>query len=168
MAKLSKDEIIRLYKKPHSMTVEQIHKYSGYFNSIYTIKKYIKEAKDTGEITEEDEEIFENKLKEQENKKAKKENLLESLTLKKALECKTLEEIVKEIKDETGIITNMTKISSIRKELLRRNKISIEDSEMIKRKILLRAAKRRSKTNQDKINKKQSKKQQNKEQEIER
>ena len=57
MAKLSREEIINLYKKPKSMTPMEIWRHSGYFNSITTIRKYIKEAIESGEVTNEDEEV---------------------------------------------------------------------------------------------------------------
>lgn len=126
MSKLSKKQIIELYKRPSSMSPEEICKYSGYFNSIVTIKRYIQEAIELGEITDEDIEVFrkreEMKRKEKENRKAE----LKSLVLKKILMYKTRNEIVQEVKIETGIETNTAEIGNLIEILIRENQITEE------------------------------------------
>ena len=100
MPKLSKEEIIKLYKKPNSMTPMEIWKQGDYFTSITTIRKYIKEAIELGQITAEDEEIFRQRkiveIEQKENRKALLKDLilqeLKTRNLSRAEMAKTIEE----------------------------------------------------------------------------
>ncbi len=61
---ISKEEVIRLYKKPFSMFPREICKHFGYFISEATVRNYIKQGIKTCEITKEDVEL----LKKEKNK----------------------------------------------------------------------------------------------------
>lgn len=131
MPKLTKQEIIELYKIPNSMTPMEIWRRSDYFNSISTIKKYISEAIDSGEITDEDIEAFRKREVTEGQKKEKRQAELKALVLKKILMAKTRGQIVQEIRDETGIETNTAEVGKLIKNLIAERKISQEEYEKI-------------------------------------
>ena len=131
MPKLTKQEIIELYKIPNSMTPMEIWRRSDYFNSISTIKKYISEAIDSGEITDEDIEAFRKREVTEGQKKEKRQAELKALVLKKNLMAKTRGQIVQEIRDETGIETNTAEVGKLIKNLIEERKISQEEYEKI-------------------------------------
>ena len=126
MSKLSKEEIISLYRKPYSMTPMEIWKHSNYFNSIATIRRYIQEAIATGEITDEDEDVFRRREEIEKEKKEKRKLQLKTLVLKKVLMCKSRMQISQEIEDETGIETNITEIGKIIEELIQESQLTQE------------------------------------------
>lgn len=126
MSKLSKKQIIELYKRPSSMSPEEICKYSGYFNSIVTIKRYIQEAIELGEITDEDIEVFRKREIMKQQKKEIRKAELKSLVLKKILMYKTRNEIVQEIKNETGMETNTSEVGNLIELLIRENQLTEE------------------------------------------
>ena len=131
MPKLTKQEIIELYKIPNSMTPMEIWRRSDYFNSISTIKKYISEAIDSGEITDEDIEAFRKREVTEGQKKEKRQAELKALVLKKILMAKSRGQIVQEIRDETGIETNTAEVGKLIKNLIAERKISQEEYEKI-------------------------------------
>lgn len=154
MPKLNKQEIIRLYKKPSSMEPMEIWKYSGYFNSIATIKKYIKEAISTGEITNEDEAVFIKRNEIRQKEKEERKETLKSIVLKKILTCKSRKEIAEEIEQELGIKTNTTEVGSLIESLIQENRLTKEQYEEIlvqvrqnavKKKVLINQAKKEAK-----------------------
>ena len=131
MPKLTKQEIIELYKIPNSMTPMEIWRRSDYFNSISTIKKYISEAIDSGEITDEDIEAFRKREVTEGQKKEKRQAELKALVLKKILMAQSRGQIVQEIRDETGIETNTAEVGKLIKNLIAERKISQEEYEKI-------------------------------------
>lgn len=147
MPKLSKEEIIKLYKKPFSMDYGEIWRQGDYFNSIITIKRYIQEATQSGEITEEDLEVFRKRKEIKENKKRETEENLKSLIYHKILEFKTRKEIVIEIKDETGIETNTTTVGKLIEQLIQEGTLKKEEYEKILKKIRENASKKTKLTN---------------------
>ncbi len=148
MPKLSKQEIIKLYKKPFSMDPTEIWKQGDYFNSIITIRKYIKEAKVSGEITEEDEEVFRKKEERKEIEKREKNEKLKSLVLHKILKAETREDIVKEIKDEANIKTNTTEIGNLIEQLIQEGILTQEEYQKILKTIRENAGKKMRLMNQ--------------------
>ena len=147
MPKLSKEEIIKLYKKPFSMDYEEIWRQGDYFNSIITIKRYIQEATQLGEITEEDLEVFRKRKEIKENQKRETAENLKSLIYHKILEFKTRKEIVREIKDETGIETNTTTVGKLIEQLIQEGTLKKEEYEKILKKIRENAGKKTKLTN---------------------
>lgn len=150
MAKLSKQEIIELYKKPSSMEPMEIWRYSGYFNSITTIRKYIKEAIDTGEITDEDEAVFRKREETKQKEKEERKEELKSIVLKKILTGKSRKEIAEEIEQETGIKTNTAEIGNIIEILIQENKLTPEQYGEILAKVRQNAVKKTALKNQAK------------------
>ncbi len=150
MPKLSKQEIIRLYKKPYSMNPTEIWKYSGYFNSIITIKKYIREAIYTGEITNEDEAVFKKRSETIQREKEERKEKLKSIVLEKILTNKSRKEIAEEIEQELGIKTNTTEIGSLIESLIQENKLTKEQYKEILFKVRQNAVKKNALINQAK------------------
>ena len=142
MPKLSKQEIINLYKKPYSMGPMEIWKQGDYFNSIATIKKYIREAKASGEITEEDEEAFRKKEEVQEKEKRERYETLKSLVLPKILAAKPKTEIVREIQVEANIKTKTTEIGKLIEQLIQEGTLGQEEYQRIIKTIRENAAKK--------------------------
>lgn len=150
MPKLSKQEIIELYKKPSSMEPMEIWRYSGYFNSITTIRKYIKEAIDTGEITDEDEAVFRKREETKQKEKEERKEELKSIVLKKILTGKSRKEIAEEIGQELGIKTNTTEIGSLIESLIQEKQLTKEQYEEILVKVRQNAVKKTALINQAK------------------
>ena len=131
MPRLKKEEVIELYKRPHSMDVDEIWRYSGFFTSKAMINRYINQGREDGTITEEDDEIF-RKRKEAENKENKKnEEKLLKIVLEKFLNCKTQREIVQEIKTELGITITEGKLRKILNEIVTQGILSQEQYDAI-------------------------------------
>lgn len=150
MAKLSKQGIIELYKKPSSMGPMEIWRYSGYFSSISTIRKYIKEAIETGEITEEDEAVFRKREEEKQKEKEERKEELKSIVLRKILTGKPRKEIAEEIEQETGIKTNTAEIGNIIEILIQENQLTPEQYGEILAKVRQNAVKKTALKNQAK------------------
>ena len=131
MPKLSKEEIIRLYKKPFSMGINEISRESGYFNSPFLIKKIIQEGLDSGIITEEDQEVFSKREELREKQKRETKENLKSLVHHKILKAKTREEIVREIKAETDIEINTAVVGNLIKQLIQEGILKKEEYEKI-------------------------------------
>lgn len=113
MAKLSKEEIIRLYKIPNSLTYEEIARSSGFFTSVVTVRKCVKEAIEEGIITEDDEKVFEQRKLEKQKEKEKKDKIIYIASINKFREIKTREKIRKEIEQEYAINTSTTQIGTM-------------------------------------------------------
>ena len=89
MAKLSREEVIDLYKIPNSLSIEEIYKYCGYFLCPATIKRYIEYGRKNNLITQEDEIALEEKLQARENLKTEQEKLLMDIILREFMENKS-------------------------------------------------------------------------------
>ena len=155
MPKLSRQEIIDLYKKPNSMTPMEIWKHSDYLNSISTIREYIKEAIELGEITDKDEEVFRQKKELEEQEKAERKAQLKALILRKIRMNQSRKEIVEAIEGETKLKTNTTEVGKLIEELLQEKQLTEEEYKSILTEVRQKAAKKALLTNQSNKRKKE-------------
>ena len=155
MPKLSRQEIIDLYKKPNSMTPMEIWKHSDYLNSISTIRKYIKEAIELGEITDKDEEVFRQKKELEEQEKAERKAQLKALILRKIRMNQSRKEIVEAIEGETKLKTNTTEVGKLIEELLQEKQLTEEEYKSILTEVRQKAAKKALLANQSNKRKKE-------------
>ena len=121
---ISKEEVIRLYKKPFSMFPREICKHFGYFISEATVRNYIKQGIKTCEITKEDLEALEERKKQIKEEKNKRNEYLEEIALQKFLEGKTRSQIIKEFEEEYGIIISNNMLTIFFKEAIKNGKIT--------------------------------------------
>lgn len=117
MPKFSKETIIGLYKRPNSLNAMEIWAKSDYFTSITKIRAVIKEAIASGEITEEDEAVFEERKKAEEREKEDRNKKLKSIILTNFSTGISRREIAEKIEKETGIKTNATEIGKLIEDL---------------------------------------------------
>ena len=122
----------------------EIWKQGDYFTSITTIRKYIKEAIELGQITAEDEEIFRQRkiveIEQKENRKA----LLKDLILQE-LKTRNLSraEMAKTIEEKTGIKTNSSEIAKLIEELITEGQLSQKEYKAILVNVRQRAIQKR-------------------------
>ena len=155
MAKLSREEIINLYKKPKSMTPMEIWRHSGYFNSITTIRKYIKEAIESGEVTNEDEEVFRQKKEIEKQEKEKRKTQLKAIILKKIRMNKSRKEIVQEIECETGWKISTTEVGTMIEQLIQEKQLTEEEYKGVLTEVRKNAIKKVALTKQGKRSEKE-------------
>lgn len=142
MPKFSKETIIELYKRPNSLSAMEIWAKSDYFTSISKIREVIKDAIASGEITEEDEAVFEERKKAEKQKKEDREKKLKSIILREFLTGKPRRQIAEEIKEETGIKTNATELGKLIENLRQTGYITKEAYEESLRRVRKNAVKK--------------------------
>ena len=103
MARLKKEEVIQLYKIPNSMDAKEICRYSGFFTSVAVINKYLNEARASGIITPEDDNVFKKRQSEKEEETYERNSIVYEQSLKKLFEFKSKETIANEIGEEFHI-----------------------------------------------------------------
>lgn len=150
MAKLSREEIINLYKIPNSMTPMEIWKHSDYFTSISHIRKCIQDAINSGEITEEDQEVFQERKREEEHRKQEEKEFLTNIGIRKLLECKSKRQIIEEISQEYGKSISTSKLGEYFNDAITNGILTQEQYDEAINKILEQAAKKRSKNSKQK------------------
>lgn len=146
MPKFSKETIIGLYKRPNSLNAMEIWAKSDYFTSITKIRAVIKEAIASGEITEEDEAVFEERKKAEEREKEDRNKKLKSIILREFLTGKPRRQIAEEIEKETGIKTNATEIGKLIEDLRQTGYITEEAYKESLRRVRKNAVKKSSST----------------------
>ncbi len=113
MPRLKKEEVIKLYKRPYSMTPEEICKYADYFISNPTVKKYIKEGIESGKISEDDISAINEKQMAIQKEKLEQESFLKETVLKYVLTGKTRRQIIEELRDKLDINITPKKLQAI-------------------------------------------------------
>ncbi len=113
MPRLKKEEVIKLYKRPYSMTPEEICKYADYFISTPTVKKYIKEGIESGKISEDDISAINEKQMAIQKEKLEQESFLKETVLKYVLTGKTRRQIIEELRDKLDINITPKKLQAI-------------------------------------------------------
>ena len=146
MPKFSKETIIGLYKRPNSLNAMEIWAKSDYFTSISKIRDDIKNAIASGEITEEDEAVFEERKKAEERKKEDRKKKLKSIILREFLTGKPRRQIAEEIEKETGIKTNATEVGKLIEDLRQTGCITEEAYKESLRRVRKNAVKKSSLT----------------------
>ena len=111
MPRLKKEEVIKLSKRPYSMTPREICKHAGYFISIPTVKKYIKEGIECGKINKDDIDALNEKAIQKE--KLEQESFLKETVLKYVLTGKTRRQIIEELRDKLDINITPKKLQAI-------------------------------------------------------
>lgn len=146
MFKLKKEEIVELYKRPNSMAPMDIWRHSGYFTSITFIKNCITKAIDSGEISREDIEVFEERNRQKEEKKANEKQQMKEIIVEMLRKYSTREEIAQEILKRMNIRTNTTEIGTLIKQIIADETISADEYKNIVETIRENAAKKMKET----------------------
>ena len=103
MKRLEKGEVIGLYKIPNSMTAKEIYRFANFFTSLPTIKKYIREGIEEGEIKPEDIKALEEKEIAKQKEKQKDDKILRASVIKYVLTGSTRRDIIEKIYEEFHI-----------------------------------------------------------------
>lgn len=140
MAKLSSEEIIKLYKEPYFLSANEIQKKSGYFNTINMINKVLNEARKDGTITLKED--LQNKQMQQARQQAKQEAIqkqknekieqMEQFVVELYLKENTIREIY-EIANKQQKMISVAQIGQLLKLAISDGTITQEEFEEVKK-----------------------------------